>query len=46
LKYKTKIYDTLSGNVVDFVPIKEGEVKIYLCGPTVYNLFILAMLGQ
>ena len=38
MKYKTKIYDTLSGNVVDFVPIKEGEVKIYLCGPTVYNL--------
>jgi len=38
LKYNIKIYDTLTGKVVDFVPVKEDEVKIYLCGPTVYNL--------
>jgi len=33
-----KIYDTLSVELVDLVPVKEGEIKIYLCGPTVYNL--------
>ncbi len=33
-----KIYDTLSAQLVDLVPVKEGEIKIYLCGPTVYNL--------
>lgn len=38
MKYNIKIYDTLTGKVVDFVPVKEDEVKIYLCGPTVYNL--------
>jgi len=33
-----KIYDTLSAQLVDLIPVKEGEIKIYLCGPTVYNL--------
>lgn len=35
---KIKIYDTLRGELVDLIPVKEGEIKIYLCGPTVYNL--------
>lgn len=34
---KTKIYDTYSGKKLDFIPIKENEVSIYVCGPTVYN---------
>lgn len=34
---KTKIYDTYSGTKKDFIPIIEGEVSIYYCGPTVYN---------
>lgn len=33
-----KLYDTLSAQLVDLIPVKEGEIKIYLCGPTVYNL--------
>ncbi|BBE30359.1 cysteine--tRNA ligase [Tepiditoga spiralis] len=33
-----KIYDTLKGELVEFKPIKEKEVKMYVCGPTVYNL--------
>ncbi|MBQ6267797.1 MAG: cysteine--tRNA ligase [Clostridia bacterium] len=32
-----KIYNTLTRNKEDFVPITPGEVKIYACGPTVYN---------
>ena len=33
-----KIYDTMSGKKKDFIPIKEGEVKMYACGVTVYDL--------
>ncbi|MBO4903314.1 MAG: cysteine--tRNA ligase [Lachnospiraceae bacterium] len=33
-----KIYNTLSGRKEDFVPIEEGKVRMYVCGPTVYNL--------
>lgn len=32
-----KIFNTLTKEKQEFVPIKEGEVKIYACGPTVYN---------
>ncbi|MBR5315284.1 MAG: cysteine--tRNA ligase [Firmicutes bacterium] len=34
-----KIYNTLTRKKEEFVPIKEGEVSIYVCGPTVYNFF-------
>lgn len=32
-----KIFNTLTRNKDEFKPISEGEVKIYACGPTVYN---------
>jgi cysteinyl-tRNA synthetase len=32
-----KIYDTLTAKKVDFVPLDEGKVGIYVCGPTVYD---------
>ncbi len=32
-----QLYDTLRGEKVPFEPQKEGEVTMYLCGPTVYN---------
>lgn len=32
-----KLYDTLTRKKVDFVPIEEGKVTMYVCGPTVYN---------
>ncbi|MCL2088971.1 MAG: cysteine--tRNA ligase [Oscillospiraceae bacterium] len=32
-----KLYNTLTRGKQEFVPIKEGEVKIYACGPTVYD---------
>ena len=32
-----KLYNTLRRKKEDFVPIKEGQVGIYNCGPTVYN---------
>lgn len=31
------VYNTLTGKKEKFVPLKEGEVKMYLCGPTVYD---------
>lgn len=33
-----KIYNTLSKRKEDFIPLEEGKVKMYVCGPTVYNL--------
>lgn len=32
-----KVYNTLSRKKEDFVPLEEGKVKMYVCGPTVYN---------
>lgn len=32
-----KIYDTLTRSLREFVPLTEKTVKIYVCGPTVYN---------
>lgn len=32
-----KIYSTLSRQTEEFKPLTPGEVKIYVCGPTVYN---------
>ena len=32
-----KLYNSLTGNIEVFKPIKEGEVSLYVCGPTVYN---------
>lgn len=34
-----KIYNTLTRKKEEFVPIHEGKVGIYSCGPTVYNYF-------
>ena len=33
-----KIYNTMSKRKEDFKPIEEGKVRMYVCGPTVYNL--------
>ena len=38
--YKTqevKIYNSLSGEKAVFTPIHEGNVGMYVCGPTVYS---------
>ena len=32
-----KLYDTKLHTKVDFTPLKEGKVSMYVCGPTVYN---------
>ena len=32
-----KIFNTLSRQKEEFVPLEEGKVKMYVCGPTVYN---------
>ncbi len=32
-----KIYSTLTNKLEEFKPIEENKVKIYVCGPTVYN---------
>ncbi len=33
-----KIFNTLSRQKEEFVPLVEGKVSMYVCGPTVYNL--------
>ena len=32
-----KIYNTMSKKKEEFIPLEEGKVKMYVCGPTVYN---------
>ena len=34
-----RIYNTLTNQKEEFVPIEPGKVGIYVCGPTVYNFF-------
>ena len=33
-----KLFNTLTRRKEEFVPLEEGKVKMYVCGPTVYNL--------
>ena len=33
-----KIFDTLQRRKLEFKPIEDGKVTMYVCGPTVYNL--------
>lgn len=32
-----RFYNTLTGKKEEFKPIRESEVRVYNCGPTVYN---------
>ena len=32
-----KLYNTLTRKKEEFVPLEEGKVKMYVCGPTVYD---------
>ena len=34
-----RFYNTISGKREEFKPLTEGKVKMYACGPTVYNFF-------
>jgi len=34
-----RIYNTLNRQKEEFIPIIPGKVKMYVCGPTVYNFF-------
>ena len=34
-----KLYNSMTRTKEEFVPIEEGKVKMYSCGPTVYNYF-------
>lgn len=34
-----RIYNTLTRKKEEFIPQEEGKVKMYVCGPTVYNYF-------
>ncbi len=37
MNYNIRIYNSLTNRLDDFKPIKENEVSMYVCGPTVYN---------
>ena len=32
-----KVYNTITKKKESFIPLEEGKVKMYVCGPTVYN---------
>ena len=32
-----KIYNTMTNRLEEFIPVEKGKVKLYVCGPTVYN---------
>ena len=34
-----KLYNTRSRTKEEFIPLKKGQLKLYACGPTVYNYF-------
>ncbi|MBR2675186.1 MAG: cysteine--tRNA ligase [Mogibacterium sp.] len=34
-----QVYNTLTNRKEEFIPIEPGKVKMYVCGPTVYNYF-------
>ena len=34
-----RIFNTMTGKTEEFKPIEEGKVRMYVCGPTVYNYF-------
>jgi cysteinyl-tRNA synthetase len=36
-KRNMRIYNTLTKKKEEFIPLEEGKVKMYVCGPTVYN---------
>jgi cysteinyl-tRNA synthetase len=38
-RFMIKIYNTLNNKKEEFVPIEKNKVKMYVCGPTVYNFF-------
>lgn len=43
-KNNIKLYNSLSNKIEVFKPIKENEVSMYVCGPTVYNYMHIGML--
>ena len=34
-----RIYNTETRQKEEFIPLEEGKVRMYACGPTVYNYF-------
>lgn len=35
--HEVKVFNSLTNKIETFIPLKEGHVSIYCCGPTVYN---------
>ena len=34
-----RVYNTLTRQKEDLIPLEEGKIRLYACGPTVYNYF-------
>ena len=41
-----KLYNTLTRKKEEFVPLEEGKVKMYVCGPTVYDYILKDILQR
>jgi cysteinyl-tRNA synthetase len=37
MNHQLKVYNTLTKSIETFMPVKDGHVSMYVCGPTVYN---------
>lgn len=37
IKDNIKVYNSLTNKMENFKPIKDDEISMYVCGPTVYN---------
>src|SRR3712207_8772388 len=35
--FRSKFFNTLSGRLEEFRPMHEGEARLYICGPTVWD---------
>ena len=33
-----RLHNTLGRRIVDFAPLEPGHIRLYTCGPTVYNV--------
>ena len=43
LQNKVSIYNTLNNRKEKFVPLKAGKIKMYVCGPTVYDFIHISL---
>ena len=41
-----ELFNTYSNKTELFIPLDDNDIRIYACGPTVYDIFMLATQGR